>query len=119
MFSFFKKKIVDEPLEEQIEEIPEFMLGHNLLAENCDQLPNSIDEFGRIHTNPIPVNGFGGEIKYLNRLRCNCGVGLMSHRLGPIEVDGIKEAVNVFETVRFKGKDWHEKQGYRRRLLNA
>jgi hypothetical protein len=62
MFSLFKKKIVGETLEDPIEEIPEFMLGHNLLAENCDQLPNSIDEFGRIHTNPIPVNGFGWDV---------------------------------------------------------
>jgi hypothetical protein len=43
----------------------------------------------------------------------------MFHRLGSIEVDGIEETVNVFETVRFKGKDWDRKQGYRRRLLNA
>jgi len=98
-------KRLDETLEEQVKEVREFM-GNMPLGEDCDQLSNASAEFGHEHTNPIPVNGLRGEIKYLNRLRCNCDVGLLFHRLGSIVVDGIEGPVNIFETVCLNGKDW-------------
>jgi tetratricopeptide (TPR) repeat protein/tRNA A-37 threonylcarbamoyl transferase component Bud32 len=105
MFPFFKKKFVDESREDQKKEMLEFM-GNISLGENCDQLLNAFGDFGHTHTNPIPVNGVRGEIKYLNRLRCNCGVGLMFHRLASIEVDGINGPVDIFETACLKGNYW-------------
>jgi tetratricopeptide (TPR) repeat protein len=98
-------KRLDETLDEQLKEVREFM-GNMPLGEDRDQLSNASGEFGHEHTNPIPVNGLRGEIKYLNRLRCNCGVGLMFHRLGSIVVDGIEGPVDIFETVCLNGKDW-------------
>lgn len=112
MFNPFKK-IKDEPLKEQLEEFSknaemiEKKLGQKVnIQEACDEIPNSTGEFGHSKTNPIPVNGIKGEIKYLNRLRCTCGVGIIFHRIGSLTVSKIKDEVDIFETVCLNGTHW-------------
>lgn len=102
MFNLFKKKFVDESLEDQIKDMEIFpgdFLNTAIEGLDCDILPGAVGDFGRIKTNPIPVNGPIGEIKYLNRLRTNDG-GLIFHRIGS---DG---QIDIYETVSIGGKFW-------------
>lgn len=102
MFNFFKEKFVDESLEDQrkdLEKYPEELSNDSLNGLDCDMLSDAVGEFGRTLTNPIPVNGPVGEIKYINRLRTKDG-GLIFHRLGS------KDAIDIFETVSMGGKIW-------------
>lgn len=106
---FLKKKFVDETLEEQRQDLSkEHPLLYQLAVNgiDCDSLFNNTRDFGHTIDNPIPVNGVLGEVKYLNRLRCRCGTGLMHHRLGSSTTDKIKNPINVCETVCIKGKHW-------------
>lgn len=73
-------------------------------GESCDEIADGEDEFGRSPLNPIPVNGILGEIKYLARLRCDCGNGLLFHRLGSFKRK--KTGVDVYEIVCLAGKHW-------------
>jgi hypothetical protein len=74
MFSFFNKPSIHEPVETQRKEAVASVaapfrdvLGAKYLnGLDCDQLPNGRGVFGSLE-NPIPVNGFIGEIKYLVR----------------------------------------------------
>ena len=77
-----------------------------LKGKDCDSLIDDNVEFGHSINNPIPANGILGEMKYINRLRCKCGVGLMYHRIGSIENDKIEGNVDVYETVCLEGKHW-------------
>ncbi len=113
MFPFFKKKskdFVDETREEQAKDIEKLYpveLKEKMLAgEECDQISSATGEFGHSATNPIPVNGHWGEIKYIQRLRCACGAILLFHRLRSVEVSLINEPVDIFETVCIDGKHW-------------
>jgi hypothetical protein len=110
MFSFLKKKPVDETREEQLEDLSyQYDVLASLASANldamkraevaeslsaaaqirdlaasgldCDALPNATGEFGRSIANPIPVNGVLGELKYLSRLLCRCGKQMLFHRL--------------------------------------
>lgn len=108
-FNLFKKKFIDESFEDQKKELEEndpFSNSPSVNGKSCDSLFNNKEDFGHIANNPIPVNGVIGEMKYLNRLRCECGVGLMYHRLGSIGVDGINAPVDIYETVCINGKHW-------------
>lgn len=102
MFSFFKKKFKDESFEDQrsdLEKFPVELSGKALAGLDCDSLPNASGEFGRCITNPIPVNGPIGEIKYLNRLMTRDG-GLIVHRLGSCN------ELDVYEVVSMGGEIW-------------
>lgn len=102
MFNFFKPKFKDESLEDQrkdLEKFPEELSRQALEGLDCDVLPDVTGDFGRCITNPIPVNGPIGEIKYINRLKTNDG-GLIFHRLGSIE------EIDIFEIVSVGGKIW-------------
>ena len=70
MFGFFKKQIHESP-KLQAEDVINYS-GLNpediLFGESCDEVSGSYGEFGSA-TNPIPVNGVMGEIKYLAKLR--------------------------------------------------
>jgi hypothetical protein len=102
MFNFFKDKFKDESLEDQrkdLERFPKELSHESLIGLDCDVLPGSTGDFGRCLTNPIPVNGPTGEIKYINRLRTNDG-GLIFHRLGS------NGTIDIFETVSTGGKIW-------------
>lgn len=102
MFNFFKPKFKDESLEDQrkdLEKYPDMLMEAALKGLDCDVLPNATGEFGKTITNPIPVNGPTGEIKYLNRLGTSDG-GLIFHRLGSYN------EVDIYEVVSHGGKFW-------------
>lgn len=69
-------------------------------SPSCDRIPNAFGEFGRIPTNPIPVNGPVGELIYLSRLETSDGVAIAFHRLGALD------EVDVFEVVSEDGRHW-------------
>ncbi len=102
MFNFFKKKFKDESIEDQIKDLerfPDFLSKESINGLDCNVLPNAKGEFGKVATNPVPVNGPIGEIKYLNRLRTDEG-GLIFHRLGS---DG---NIDIYEVVSCGGNVW-------------
>lgn len=106
---FLKKKIIDESVEKQKEDLSRESPVLSSLAINgkdCNSLFDDKVEFGHSINNPVPVNGISGEIKYINRLRCKCGVGLMYHRIGPVENKKIEGAIDIYETVCVEGKHW-------------
>jgi len=112
----FGKKFIDESLEDQRKEVEEerkrvaegtgLEMNDFKLKEGCDQIDGATGEFGRDIKNPIPVNGVRGEIKYLNRLRCECGAGLIFHRLESNESENNEGNIDKFETVCINGKHW-------------
>ena len=109
LFNFFKPKPNDEPLQAQSADLlrfPEQFSIPCLEGENCDEITGAIGEFGRIPTNPIPVNGPLGEIKYLSRLHIKNGPGVIFHRLGSVNVPQLNLPVDVFETVSLDGEVW-------------
>lgn len=108
-FNFLRKKFIDESLEKQKEDLAKSAKEFYTLAVNgkdCDSLFNDKKDFGHNSNNPIPVNGVLGEMKYLNRLRCKRGSGLMYHRLGSLSVEKIEDNVDVYETVCLDGDHW-------------
>lgn len=109
MFNIFKRKFVDESIEKQREDLKKeapqlYPIAIN--GKDCDSLFNEKSGFGHSLENPIPVNGVLGEIKYLNRLRCKCGNGLLYHRLGSAKSVRVDGSVDVYETVCLEGKHW-------------
>lgn len=100
---------LDESKEEQLAELSR---EHPILAKmasegaDCDILPQVKGDFGFFPSNPIPVNGTMGEIKYLARLRCADNAGIMFHRLETIDMKDIDGSVDIFETVCVDGKHW-------------
>jgi hypothetical protein len=110
----FSKKFQDEALDDQRKEVEderkELEEGTGLkmseLKEGCDQILGANGEFGHDIRNPIPVNGIRGGIKYLNRLRCQCGAGLIFHRPGSKESENNDGNTDIFETVCVEGKHW-------------
>lgn len=99
----------DESKEEQLVELSK---EHPVLAKmasagvDCDVLPYVKGDFGFFPSNPIPVNGTMGEIKYLARLRCADNSGIIFHRLETIDMKDIDGSVDIFETVCIDGKHW-------------
>ncbi len=108
-FNLFKKKFIDESLEDQEQDLKKEIPGLYPLAikgRDCDSLIDSEQDFGRIAANSIPVNGAIGEMKYINRLRCKCGTGLMYHRLGSTKSGKVNGPIDIYETVCENGKHW-------------
>lgn len=116
MLGWFKSKIDLTP-EEQVKELRD-CYGSNPLAEqvlqtmlaglDCDEVPDASGPFGSMK-NPIPVNGARGELMYLKRLRCACGVSIMFHRLGSTKLGtdhGDAKALDIFEVVCLNAKHW-------------
>jgi len=100
---------LDESLEEQLAELSNehpLLVKMALAGADCDMLPNVKGEFGYLPSNPIPVNGTVGEIKYLARLRCADNSGIIFHRLETIDMKNIDGSVDIFETVCIDGKHW-------------
>ena len=73
---------------------------------DCDEMPGAIGPFGKTMTNPIPVNGPIGELKYLSRLRME-EHPIMYHRLTSSRY-GLSdiEAVDIYELCDITGKNW-------------
>ena len=105
MFNLFKKQFIDESIEEQKEDLTVLQqlattngdfIKTALSGESCDELKNITGDFGRVATNPIPVNGPLGEIKYLNRIRSSDGCGFIFHRIGSTQQFGINGNIDIF-----------------------
>jgi len=108
-FNFLRKKFVDESIDEQKKDLGNEILRLYPLAVNgkdCDSLFDDRQDFSHNIDNPVPVNGVLGEIKYINRLRCKCGVGLVYHRLGSASSKKIDGRVDIYETVCIRGVHW-------------
>lgn len=110
----FSKKFQDESFEDQQKEVEnekqklEEITGLKMdkLKEGRDQITGASGGFGNDAKNPIPVNGIRGEVKYLNRLRCQCGAGLIFHRAGSTTDENNDNTIDVYETVCMEGKHW-------------
>ncbi|MES2436608.1 MAG: hypothetical protein V4519_01225 [Patescibacteria group bacterium] len=109
MFNLFKKVIKDESLLEQKADLlkfPEQFSKICLEGEVCDEVKGANGSFGLMASNPIPVNGPIGEIKYIGRLRTKNNSALLFHRIGSVTIGAIANPIDVFETVSFDGKSW-------------
>lgn len=111
MFRFLKKeKAIHEPLEKQVADNKKLHPHVANIVSNglsCDKLPNATGEFGSI-TNPIPVNGPLGEIKYLGKLRGKTGHAVFFHRIGSATSDVTSHPVDIFELVCLDGTQWNK-----------
>jgi hypothetical protein len=107
MYDLSNDEKTEETLEEQMEDILK-LFGDTkelcLAGEDCDEISGSYGSFGLVSTNPIPVNGSMGEIKYLNRLRK--ARGFIYHRLGSVSSKISKNILDAYEIVSFDGQDW-------------
>ncbi len=111
MFRLFKKKnSIHEPLENQISDIKKLdpLIANEILkGVSCDKLPKATGNFGSI-TNPIPVNGPLGEIKYLGKLRGKTGHAVFFHRIGSTTSTATDNPVDIFELVCQDGTQWNK-----------
>lgn len=109
MFGLFKrKKLIHEPLENQISDIKKLnpLIANKILKGlSCDKLENATGVFGSL-TNPIPVNGPLGEIKYLGKLRGKTGHAVFFHRIGSAKSNTTDNLVDIFELVCQDGTQW-------------
>lgn len=107
MFGFFKKQI-HEPLSKQRADLDQYPPAFARLLANvpdCDSVPGASGQFGSL-SNPIPVNGALGEIKYLEKLRGRSGFALFFHRIGSTSSPVCKQAVDIYETVCMDASQW-------------
>lgn len=98
----------DEPEKEQIRRVnsePFIALGGSLLV-SCDRIPSATGRFGHDIHNPIPVNGVGGEIVYLNTLRARTGVGVFFHRIGSVRTPSYPNPIDNYEVVGVDASQW-------------
>jgi hypothetical protein len=111
MFNFFKRiNTIHEPIEKQIADVKNYnsQIANEILAGlDCDALPNSNGNFGSI-TNPIPVNGLMGEIKYLGKLRGKTGYPIFFHRIGSTNSPVTKNTIDIFELVCHDSTQWNK-----------
>lgn len=107
MFGFFRKRI-HEPLAKQRADLAQYPPEFRRLMVNghdCDTMPGSSGPFGSL-SNPIPVNGARGEIKYLGKLRGRSGSALFFHRICSTSSPVCEHSVDVYETVCMDGTQW-------------
>jgi len=108
VFNLFKKKEIHESIElqrEDVMDLPESVRLKILNGEDCDQISGAYGDFG-CKTNPIPVNGPRGEIKYLGKLRGKTGNALFFHRHGSACFPTCKNSIDIYETVCMDGTQW-------------
>lgn len=107
MFGFFKKQ-VHEPIELQREDVIDSPLAQKILSgEYCDEISTGYGTFGSL-TNPIPVNGAIGELKYLGKLRGLTGRALFFHRVGSVKSPASVNSVDLYEVVCMDGTQWNK-----------
>ncbi len=110
LLSLFKRQIHESPPLQRADlesEFPPELVQKALAGESCDELAAGRGDFGSL-SNPIPVNGRTGAIKYLSKLRGNTRMPLMFHRLGELQSPTCPEPVLLFETVCLDGTQWQE-----------
>ena len=107
MFGLFKKQ-THEPVKQQYADLaryPDIFAQQILGGEDCDQLSNGQGVFGS-QSNPIPVNGALGEIKYLAKLRGKTGNAVFFHRIGSTGSPATENSVDYYEVVCLDGTQW-------------
>lgn len=100
---------LDESDEEQLRRVrgePALQLLNAKLLDACDRLPGCSGRFGYDAMNPIPVNGVGGEVVYLNTLRAQSGAGVLYHRLGSKRTNVSPHPVDLYEVVAVDASQW-------------
>ena len=112
----FKKKrkpqsidSIHEPIEQQIADVKKldpFIASIILQGESCDCLKGATGPFGSI-SNPIPVNGAIGEIKYLGKLRGKTGHAVFFHRICSLDSEIANHRIDKFELVCMDGTQWN------------
>jgi hypothetical protein len=85
----FQLEMLDPAIKAMIESRPAY-----------DRDPKGTGPFGFTETNPIPVNGWIGELAYISKLETVRGERILFHRIGAIH------AIDVFEAVTFSGSEW-------------
>ncbi|MBM4339493.1 MAG: hypothetical protein FJ110_08100 [Deltaproteobacteria bacterium] len=109
MLGLFKKQI-HESVEIQRQDVlhayPEIFAKSIINGEDCDQIADGYGPIGSL-TNPIPVNGAIGEIKYLGKLRGKTGNSLFFHRLGNTTSSVCKTSIDIYEVVCLDGTQWN------------
>ncbi|MGH7747475.1 MAG: hypothetical protein ACREQ5_22355 [Candidatus Dormibacteria bacterium] len=114
LFPSFKTDL-HEPLNKQIEDsfrqCQNHEFGHYVLEKfteglNCDTTLNGSGPFGCL-SNPIPVNGPRGEIKYLAKLRSISGVPIFFQRIGSFNSAAMVDPVDGYEIVDVYGGNWN------------
>lgn len=102
MFKWFEKKVrIHESEKLQLEDLHSLgpIVKRKILnGANCDIVPNAEGNFGTI-TNPIPVNGAVGEIKYLGKLRGKTGFPIFFHRVGSVDCKISCNVIDMFEVI--------------------
>ncbi len=107
MFGWSKPKVQEQTLEQQIAEIDDALKPIAVMGEDCDIVTGAQGDFGFDPRSPVPVNGIRGGYKYINRLSCRCGLGLMFHRLGSFPAPPpIRQHIDVYETVCCNAIHW-------------
>ena len=107
IFGFFRKSH-HEAQREQMKDLEFYPAGMRhlfLKGENCDQLMGATGAFGQSMTNPIPVNGWMGTLKYFWRLQTPFNKGLYFHRIGKARSQ-VSQTIDVYETVSADRKIW-------------
>jgi hypothetical protein len=69
-------------------------------GSSVDRIPGATGDFGRLPSNPIPVNGVLGELIYLSSLMTAHGARLVGHRVASIA------HVDVFEVASVDMRVW-------------
>lgn len=109
MFGLFNKKIsIHEPLENHVSDIKKLnpLIANEILkGVSCDKLPKGTGKFGSL-TNPIPVNGPLGEIKYLGKLRGKTSHAVFFHRIVSTKSNTTDNLVDIIKLVCQDGIQW-------------
>lgn len=107
IFGFFRKshQVSQSEQMKDLEFYPAGMHQLFLKGENCDQLMGATGPFGQSMTNPIPVNGWIGTLKYFWRLQTPFNKGLYFHRIGKARSQ-VSQTIDVYETVSADKKIW-------------
>ncbi len=107
MFNFFKKQI-HEPLANQRADIDQYPPEFARLVANgvdCDSVPGASGPLGSL-SNPIPVNGALGEIKYLGKLLGRSGFAVFFHRIGSTSSHVCEHSIDIYQTVCMDASQW-------------
>ena len=107
IFGFFRKShhVSQREQMKDLEFYPAGMRHLFLKGENCNQLMGATGAFGQSMTNPIPVNGWIGTLKYFWRLQTPFNKGLYFHRIGKARSQ-VCQTIDVYETVSADRKIW-------------
>jgi hypothetical protein len=122
IFNKIDSILQDEETQNQI--LTEQVSAEVLRYPKTDQIAGGTGEFGRVITNPIPVNGPLGEVTYLSLLRCSNDMPVVFHRIASKNEVDCYEVISLDANVRellwldfhYKGKSRLAPRGYKLEL---